>query len=131
MNRESPRRTGNDRRVTGNNHPGIATATPRECRHINRRSAGTPPAFSGAPPGYYRRRPGLNRGVACRRSYGIPGFCRDAAVALPGRCRLSPGLNRGITGDKRGLTGINRSQSGVDRDSAGLLTGFNRGGTGK
>ncbi|KAH3713571.1 hypothetical protein DPMN_073363 [Dreissena polymorpha] len=54
-------------------------------------SAGTLPAFIGAPSGNYRRQSGL--------------------------CR--------------GFTGINRSQSGVDRDSAGLLTGFNRGGTGK
>ncbi|KAH3836078.1 hypothetical protein DPMN_109447 [Dreissena polymorpha] len=50
---------------------------------VNRRSAGTPPAFTGAPSGHYRRRPGL------------PAF-----TGAP-----SPGLHLGITGDNRGSAG--------------------------
>ncbi|KAH3879746.1 hypothetical protein DPMN_003652 [Dreissena polymorpha] len=87
-------RTGNDRRGPGNNQDGtvttwtipqlhrgpyrplqsygndpIAGVAPAESRYsygtsVNRRSDGTPLAFTGAPPGHYRRRPGLNRGVA-------------------------------------------------------------------
>ncbi|KAH3822854.1 hypothetical protein DPMN_124646 [Dreissena polymorpha] len=57
----------------------------------------------------------------------LPGCCRDAA----GFHRGSPGHYRRQPGLLLGFTGINRSQFGVDRDSAGLLTGFNRGGTGK
>ncbi|KAH3748317.1 hypothetical protein DPMN_182756 [Dreissena polymorpha] len=67
---------------------------------VNRRSAGTPPAFTGAPPGHYRRRSGLNRGVAV----ALPAKLRYTG-ALPGRFRLSPGLHRGITGDSRGFAG--------------------------
>ncbi|KAH3740459.1 hypothetical protein DPMN_047165 [Dreissena polymorpha] len=44
--------------------------------------------------------------------------------ALSGHYRRQPVLCRGFIG-------VNRSYSGFDRDSAGLVTGFNRGGTGK
>ncbi|KAH3801512.1 hypothetical protein DPMN_155165 [Dreissena polymorpha] len=47
---------------------------------VNRRSARTPQAFTVAPPVHYRRRPGLNRGVA---------------VALPGS--IAPGNACGVT----------------------------------
>ncbi|KAH3808561.1 hypothetical protein DPMN_136918 [Dreissena polymorpha] len=79
----------------------------------------------GAPPGHFRRRPRLNRGVA---------------VALPGSvARIAPVSLGGVTVDRgfagtlpaftgapsgrqpghcRGFTGINRSLFGVDRDFA-------------
>ncbi|KAH3730961.1 hypothetical protein DPMN_131045 [Dreissena polymorpha] len=86
-------------------------------------------------PGCYR----LNRGVA----EALPGSDADIALLSAGVVtvyRGSAGTLPAFTGDQpghflrqpvhcRGFTGIN--QSGVDRDSAGLLTGFNRGGTGK
>ncbi|KAH3808954.1 hypothetical protein DPMN_137316 [Dreissena polymorpha] len=85
-----------------------------------------PPAFTGAPPGHYRRRPGRNRGVvvalpgsdagidtvsSCgvtvyRGSAGtLPAFTGALPAttgAMPGRCRLSPGHYR--------------RQPGLDRD---------------
>ncbi|KAH3817464.1 hypothetical protein DPMN_119000 [Dreissena polymorpha] len=42
---------------------------------VNRRHSRTPPAFTGAPPWHYRRRPWLNRGVAV----ALPGS--DAGIA--------------------------------------------------
>ncbi|KAH3815225.1 hypothetical protein DPMN_143748 [Dreissena polymorpha] len=70
--------------------------------YVNRRSARTPPAFTGAPPVHFQRRPGLNRGIAVALAGSDAGI---APGALPGRYRLSPGLNRGITGDNRGSSG--------------------------
>ncbi|KAH3856197.1 hypothetical protein DPMN_098780 [Dreissena polymorpha] len=58
---------------------------------VYRGSAGTLPAFTGAQPGHYRRKPGLCRDAA--------DFHRCSTGALPGLCR--------------GLTGINRNQSGL------------------
>ncbi|KAH3752146.1 hypothetical protein DPMN_186758 [Dreissena polymorpha] len=66
MNRWSPGRTGNDRRGTETNGTATGrtgTVMPLEFRYSygikeNRCSAGMPPAFTGAPPGYYLRRPG-------------------------------------------------------------------------
>ncbi|KAH3847312.1 hypothetical protein DPMN_089632 [Dreissena polymorpha] len=98
------------------------------------------PETTGAPPGHDRRRLGLNRVVAVSLpglnagiapvSTGVGtvyrGFVcvRAFTGAQPGHYRRQPGLCRGFTG-------INSTQSGVDLDSAGLLTGFNRGCTGK
>ncbi|KAH3841756.1 hypothetical protein DPMN_115235 [Dreissena polymorpha] len=99
---------------------------------------------TGALPECHRHLWGLRRGITgddrgetgalphgeCRRCYGIPGSAGTLPAftgalpatteAMPGHCRLSPGHYR--------------RQPGLDRnkpDSAGLLTGFNRGGTGK
>ncbi|KAH3727799.1 hypothetical protein DPMN_053744 [Dreissena polymorpha] len=107
---------------------------------LNRRSAGTPPAFTGAPPGHYRRRPGLNRrvsvalpgsdaGIVPVSSGGVTVY-RGSAGTLPAFTGAPPGHYRRHPGLSRDSTGINRSLSGVDRDSAGLLNGFNRGYTG-
>ncbi|KAH3809124.1 hypothetical protein DPMN_137487 [Dreissena polymorpha] len=54
MNRESPGRTGNDRRGTGNNQDGTGN---------NRDGTVAPPgpAFTGSPPGHCRRQPVLHR----------------------------------------------------------------------
>ncbi|KAH3740651.1 hypothetical protein DPMN_047361 [Dreissena polymorpha] len=71
MNREQP---GRHRSSTGaHTDPCRATGCRRWCPCgapvnagrvlVNRRSAGTPPPFTGALPGHYRRLPGLNRGV--------------------------------------------------------------------
>ncbi|KAH3790010.1 hypothetical protein DPMN_168204 [Dreissena polymorpha] len=54
---------------------------PEESRYsygtsVNWRSARTPPAFTGAPWGHYRRQPGLNWGVA------IALLASDAGIAL-------------------------------------------------
>ncbi|KAH3709754.1 hypothetical protein DPMN_069218 [Dreissena polymorpha] len=75
-------------------------------------------------------------GVKLGRCYTVSAGGVTVYRALPGRCRLSPGhyrrqpgLCRDAAGFHRGSTGDNRVR--VDRDSAGLLTGFNRGGTGK
>ncbi|KAH3857035.1 hypothetical protein DPMN_099632 [Dreissena polymorpha] len=85
---------------------------------VNRRSAGTPSAFIGAPPGHYRRRPGLNRGVAVALPASDAGIApvsaggvtvyRCSAGTLPafagaplGLYRRQPGLCRGFTGIKR------------------------------
>ncbi|KAH3752625.1 hypothetical protein DPMN_187246 [Dreissena polymorpha] len=96
----------------------------------NRRSAGTPPAFTGAPPGHYRRRPGWNRGVAV----ALPGS--DAGIdtvsaggvtayrcsawtlsvffgAQLGQYRRQPGLCRDAAGFHRGTTGDNRCSDGA------------------
>ncbi|KAH3746926.1 hypothetical protein DPMN_181344 [Dreissena polymorpha] len=67
----------------------------------------------------------------CRWSYGIPELCRGSAGTLPAFTGAQPGHYRRQPGLCRGFNRINRSQSRVDRESAGLLTGFNRGGTGK
>ncbi|KAH3716750.1 hypothetical protein DPMN_059479 [Dreissena polymorpha] len=103
-------RTCNDWSGTGNNRDGtvnnqdVTSYDNAPLRYISKPAlCRDATAFTGAPPEHYRRRPVLNRGVACRRCYGIPGLCRDAA-------------------------GFHWSSTGVDRDSAGLLTGFNWGG---
>ncbi|KAH3793798.1 hypothetical protein DPMN_147320 [Dreissena polymorpha] len=100
-----------------------------------------PLAFTGAPPGHYRRRPRLSRGVAVALPGSDAGIApvstggvtvdRGSAGTVSAFTGASPGHYRRKPGLCRGFTGINRSLSGVDWDSAGLLTGFNRGGTGK
>ncbi|KAH3709763.1 hypothetical protein DPMN_069227 [Dreissena polymorpha] len=91
----------------------------------------------------HRHSPGLRRSITgddrADADAGIDTVSAGGVTvyrALPGRCRLSPGhyrrqpgLCRDAAGFHRGSTGDNRVR--VDRDSAGLLTGFNRGGTGK
>ncbi|KAH3697838.1 hypothetical protein DPMN_085348 [Dreissena polymorpha] len=86
---------------------------------INRRSARTPPAFIWAPPGHYRRRPALNRGV----SVALPGsdasvapvnacgvtVYRGSAGTLPAFTRAPPRHYRQQPWLCRGFTGINRS----------------------
>ncbi|KAH3810045.1 hypothetical protein DPMN_138427 [Dreissena polymorpha] len=108
---------------------------------VNRRSAGTPSAFTGAPPGHYRRRSGLKRGVTVALPGSDAGIApvsaggvtvyRGSAGTLPAFTGAPPGHYRRQPWLCRDFTGINRSFSGVDRDSARLLTGFNRGSPGK
>ncbi|KAH3786541.1 hypothetical protein DPMN_164648 [Dreissena polymorpha] len=131
MNYE-PGVTGNDRHGTGNN---------RDCTGNNRDGTVAPPGPKQTPTELRRACPGctrLNRGVAGALPGSDAGIAPLSAVVTvyrgsagtllaftgdqPGHYRRQPGLCRGFTG-------IN--QPGVDRDSAGLLTGFNRGGTGK
>ncbi|KAH3867277.1 hypothetical protein DPMN_030403 [Dreissena polymorpha] len=81
---------------------------------VNRRSAGTPPAFNGAPPGHYRRRSRLNRCVAVALSGSDAGIAPVSAGevtvdrgsvgtlpaftgAPPGHYRRQPGFCRGFT----------------------------------
>ena len=85
---------------------------------VNRRYAGTPLAFTGAPSGHYRRRPGLNRGVAVALPGSDAGIApvsaggvtvyRGSVGTLPsftgaplGHYRQKPGLCRGFTGIAR------------------------------
>ncbi|KAH3739508.1 hypothetical protein DPMN_046160 [Dreissena polymorpha] len=66
MNRKSSGRIGNDRRGTGNNWDGIGNNRdgtvaprgpyrPRQCYGNASMNAVRVPAFTGAPPGHYRR----------------------------------------------------------------------------
>ncbi|KAH3689576.1 hypothetical protein DPMN_191883 [Dreissena polymorpha] len=73
---------------------------------------------------------GSNAGIAPVGAGGVTVF-RGSAVTLSWLYRDVARFHWGSTGAYPATTGMNRSQSGVDRDSAGLLTGFNRGGTGK
>ncbi|KAH3834494.1 hypothetical protein DPMN_107822 [Dreissena polymorpha] len=82
INRESPGRTGNDRRCTGNNWDGtVAPPGPIQT------------------PAELRQRPG-----ECRSSPGVATVYKKLG-ALPKRHRHSTELRRGITGDDRGKTG--------------------------
>ncbi|KAH3822188.1 hypothetical protein DPMN_123961 [Dreissena polymorpha] len=72
--------------------------------------------------------PGSESGIA-PLSAGVVTVYRGSAGTLPAFTGDQPGHYQRQPGHCRSFTGIN--QSGVDRDSAGLLTGFNRGGTGK
>ncbi|KAH3892814.1 hypothetical protein DPMN_016944 [Dreissena polymorpha] len=89
---------------------------PAESRHsygtsVNRRSAGTPPAFTGVPPGHYRRRPGLNRGVA---------------VALPGSdAGIAPVSAGGVT-VYRGFAGFHRGSTWAFPATTGARPGLHR-----
>ncbi|KAH3833458.1 hypothetical protein DPMN_106768 [Dreissena polymorpha] len=86
---------------------------------VNWRSAGTPPAFTGAPPGHYRRRPGLNRcvavalpgsdaGIAPVSAGGVTVY-RGSGGTLPAFTGAPPGHNRRQPWLCRSFTGINRS----------------------
>ncbi|KAH3775833.1 hypothetical protein DPMN_177240 [Dreissena polymorpha] len=102
---------------------------------VNWRSGGTPPAFTGAPPGHYQRRLGLNWGVAVALPGSYAGIApvtaggvtvyRGSAGTLPAFTGAPPWHYRRQPWLCRGFTGINRSYSGFDRDSV-VLTGFNR-----
>ncbi|KAH3786891.1 hypothetical protein DPMN_165006 [Dreissena polymorpha] len=121
--------------------PVHAGRVPVKLRYIDKPAlCRTPEEFTRDPPGHYRRRPGLNRGVAvalpgseCIAPVAAGGVTeyRDSVGTLPAFTGAPPGHYRRQPWLFRGFTGINRSLSGIDRDSAGLLTGFNRGGTGK
>ncbi|KAH3834991.1 hypothetical protein DPMN_108324 [Dreissena polymorpha] len=86
---------------------------------VNRRSAGTPPAFTGTPPGHYRRRPGFNRGIAVAQPGSDAGIApvsaggvtvyRGSAGTLPAFTEAPLGHFRRRPGLCRGFTGINRS----------------------
>ncbi|KAH3695263.1 hypothetical protein DPMN_082720 [Dreissena polymorpha] len=94
MNRESPGRTGNDRRGTGNNRDGDGNN------------------WDGtvAPPGPIQTPAELRQRLGeCRYSPGIATVYKKTG-ALPGRHRHFPGLRRGITGVKPGRC---RSSAGV------------------
>ncbi|KAH3691341.1 hypothetical protein DPMN_190897 [Dreissena polymorpha] len=99
---------------------------PAESRYIygssvNRRSSGTPSAFTGAPPGHYRRRPGLNRGVAVALPGSDDGIVpvsaggvtvyRGSAGTLPAFTGAQPGNYQRQPWLCRGFTGINCSCS--------------------
>ncbi|KAH3776432.1 hypothetical protein DPMN_177857 [Dreissena polymorpha] len=85
---------------------------------VNRRSAGTPPAFTGAPPGHYRRLR-LNRGVTVAPPESDAGIApvsaggvtvdRGSAGTLSAFTGAPPGHYRRQPGLCRGFTGINRS----------------------
>ncbi|KAH3770873.1 hypothetical protein DPMN_172170 [Dreissena polymorpha] len=80
---------------------------------VNRCSVGTPPAFTGAPHGHYRRRPGLNRGFAVALpgsdvgiapvSAGGVTVCRDAAGFHMGSTWALPATTGALSGRQRDI----------------------------
>ncbi|KAH3827342.1 hypothetical protein DPMN_129275 [Dreissena polymorpha] len=124
--REGPVTTGAAPETTGTATETTGTAPSRQS-YGNASANAVRVLKTSARPERHRHSPGLrrgitgddrgeNRGVACRRRYGIPGLCPEAAgfhrgstgalpattEAMPGRCRLSPGHYR--------------RQPGLDRD---------------
>ncbi|KAH3846743.1 hypothetical protein DPMN_089046 [Dreissena polymorpha] len=89
MNRESPGRTGNDRRGTGNNRDGTG----------NNRDGPVAPPGPIQTPVELRQRPD-----ECRKSPGITKVYKKTG-GLPECHRHSPGLRRGFTGADRDETG--------------------------
>ncbi|KAH3735699.1 hypothetical protein DPMN_042234 [Dreissena polymorpha] len=88
-------------------------------KSVNRRSAGTPPEFTGAPSVTYQRRPGLKRGVAVALPASDVGIApvtageftvyQGSAVTMPAFTGAPSGHYRRQLGLYRALIGINRS----------------------
>ncbi|KAH3837188.1 hypothetical protein DPMN_110568 [Dreissena polymorpha] len=135
MNRESPGRTGNDRRGTGNNRDGTGN---------NRRAPGTTGTAPSLHRGPYRPRQSYDNAPV--NGVRVPALCRNAtgihqgsAGALPATTGVKPGLPVVLryTGALPDFTGAQpghyRRQPGLCRDAAGFhrgTTGDNRGSAG-
>ncbi|KAH3897072.1 hypothetical protein DPMN_021256 [Dreissena polymorpha] len=84
---------------------------------VNRRSEGTPPAFTIAPAWHYQRRPGLNWGIAVALSGSDAGIARVSAAGVT----VYPGAAGFLLGSTWALPMTTRALPGLHWDKPKLV----------